>query len=350
MTSTRDWPSRPCDRPPSSATGSTRSSPGTSRRRGCSRCAAPSPPGSSATSTTSGRPWPSSWRRARGCGLGRRGGSPHAGATSNDSTGMRRVELSMAAAMGTADRLHRVGVLPAPASDLAFVAFPWAVSAPHAAGSRLGAGPRQRDLPRRAAGHDPGLARGGGPQTGPQGCRSRGGQRRGGPGGHGSNHAATPQERFDGMTDPVTELDSEPTVVLSDVRDEALSVDEVLALVRHPACGGIALFVGRRARPRPRRVGHGARLLGPPQRGRRPCARVLPRGRRPAPGARVAAVHRVGAPRDRRPRRRRRGGPRRTAARRSTRAATSSTPSRPTVPIWKHQQFADGCDEWVGLP
>ncbi len=44
-------------------------------------------------------------------------------------TGMRRVELSMAAAMGTADRLHRVGVLPAPASDLAFVAFPWAVSA-----------------------------------------------------------------------------------------------------------------------------------------------------------------------------------------------------------------------------
>lgn len=44
-------------------------------------------------------------------------------------TGMRRVELGMVAAMGTADRLHRVGVLPAPASDLAFVAFPWAVSA-----------------------------------------------------------------------------------------------------------------------------------------------------------------------------------------------------------------------------
>ncbi|GAB3443974.1 SDR family oxidoreductase [Phycicoccus ginsengisoli] len=44
-------------------------------------------------------------------------------------TGMRPVELSLGAAMGTADRLHRVGVLPAPASDLAFVAFPWAVSA-----------------------------------------------------------------------------------------------------------------------------------------------------------------------------------------------------------------------------
>jgi nucleoside-diphosphate-sugar epimerase len=44
-------------------------------------------------------------------------------------TGMRPVELSMNAAMGTADRLHRVGMLPAPASDLAFVAFPWVVSA-----------------------------------------------------------------------------------------------------------------------------------------------------------------------------------------------------------------------------
>lgn len=44
-------------------------------------------------------------------------------------TGMRQVELSLAAAMGTADRLHRVGVLPAPASELSYVVFPWAVSA-----------------------------------------------------------------------------------------------------------------------------------------------------------------------------------------------------------------------------
>ncbi len=43
-------------------------------------------------------------------------------------TGMRRVELSLAVAQGTADRLHRVGVLPTPASDLAFVLHPWAVS------------------------------------------------------------------------------------------------------------------------------------------------------------------------------------------------------------------------------
>jgi nucleoside-diphosphate-sugar epimerase len=43
-------------------------------------------------------------------------------------TGMRPVALSLGAAMGTADRLHRVGVLPAPASELAFAVFPWVVS------------------------------------------------------------------------------------------------------------------------------------------------------------------------------------------------------------------------------
>jgi nucleoside-diphosphate-sugar epimerase len=43
-------------------------------------------------------------------------------------SGMRRVELPAALAFGTAERLHRVGVLPAPASDLAFVVHPWIVS------------------------------------------------------------------------------------------------------------------------------------------------------------------------------------------------------------------------------
>jgi hypothetical protein len=32
-------------------------------------------------------------------------------------------------ALSTAERLHRIGVLPAPASDLAYVVRPWAVSA-----------------------------------------------------------------------------------------------------------------------------------------------------------------------------------------------------------------------------
>jgi nucleoside-diphosphate-sugar epimerase len=42
-------------------------------------------------------------------------------------TGMRRVELSASAALGTAQRLHRFGVLPAPASELALAIHPWVI-------------------------------------------------------------------------------------------------------------------------------------------------------------------------------------------------------------------------------
>ncbi len=44
-------------------------------------------------------------------------------------SGMRHVELAQAMAFSTAERLHRVGVLPAPAGDLAYVVRPWTVSA-----------------------------------------------------------------------------------------------------------------------------------------------------------------------------------------------------------------------------
>lgn len=42
-------------------------------------------------------------------------------------TGMRRVELTEAVALGTASRLHRVGILPAPASELTYAVYPWVV-------------------------------------------------------------------------------------------------------------------------------------------------------------------------------------------------------------------------------
>jgi nucleoside-diphosphate-sugar epimerase len=44
-------------------------------------------------------------------------------------SGMRCVELPAALALRTAERLHRVGLLPTPASDLAYVLYPWVVSA-----------------------------------------------------------------------------------------------------------------------------------------------------------------------------------------------------------------------------
>ena len=43
-------------------------------------------------------------------------------------SGMRRIELPASLAFGTAERLHRLGVLPAPASDLQYVMYPWVVS------------------------------------------------------------------------------------------------------------------------------------------------------------------------------------------------------------------------------
>ncbi|WP_050668813.1 NAD(P)H-binding protein [Luteipulveratus halotolerans] len=42
-------------------------------------------------------------------------------------TALRTVELSTAAATGIAHRLHRIGSLPSPATDLSYVAQPWAV-------------------------------------------------------------------------------------------------------------------------------------------------------------------------------------------------------------------------------
>ncbi len=42
-------------------------------------------------------------------------------------TGMRRIELPSALAFSTAERLHRLGVLPMPVTDLSYVVHPWVV-------------------------------------------------------------------------------------------------------------------------------------------------------------------------------------------------------------------------------
>ncbi|MBK7722764.1 MAG: NAD-dependent epimerase/dehydratase family protein [Austwickia sp.] len=44
-------------------------------------------------------------------------------------TGMRRIEVSRSIAVGTAQRLHQLGLLRSPAADLDFVAHPWVVDA-----------------------------------------------------------------------------------------------------------------------------------------------------------------------------------------------------------------------------
>jgi nucleoside-diphosphate-sugar epimerase len=43
-------------------------------------------------------------------------------------SGLRHIELPAGLAFGTAERLHRLGVIPTPASDLQYVVHPWVVS------------------------------------------------------------------------------------------------------------------------------------------------------------------------------------------------------------------------------
>ena len=138
-------------------------------------------------------------------------------------------------------------------------------------------------------------------------------------------------------------------VRLLDVRDAPLSVDEVLAAVADPRCGGTALFVGA-----VREQGGGRGVTGL---GYSAHTSVVDELRTVAeevvaahPEVRaLAAVHRVGdldvgdlavvvgvscAHRG--------------DAFVACRALIDELKSR--VPIWKHQVFADGGDEWVGLP
>ena len=89
-------------------------------------------------------------------------------------------------------------------------------------------------------------------------------------------------------------LDRSAEVVLAEVRESALSVDEVLAAVRHPRAGGIASFIGvvrehdhGEARGRPR-------LLRAPHRRRTSLRAVAEEVADRSAVIAIAAVHRVG--------------------------------------------------------
>ena len=135
---------------------------------------------------------------------------------------------------------------------------------------------------------------------------------------------------------------------LLDLREEPLSVDEVLAAVAHPAAGGIALFVGAVRRE------DGGRDVSSLDYSAHPSVRttlreVTERVVASHPVLAVAAVHRVG---------RLEVGdlavvvaaacPHRGDAFDACRALIDDL--KATVPIWKDQEFGDGTHEWVGLP
>ena len=141
--------------------------------------------------------------------------------------------------------------------------------------------------------------------------------------------------------------DHDPVALVA-LRDEPLSVDEVLDTVRHPTCGGIALFVGV-----VRDHDHGESVTALDYEAhpsavetmRRTCDDVLARSQ----AVRVAAVHRTGALRV--------GDLAVVVAAAAAHRGQAFDACRDLIdtlkaqtPIWKHQSLGDGSTEWVGLP
>ena len=139
-----------------------------------------------------------------------------------------------------------------------------------------------------------------------------------------------------------------PRVALVDIRDVALSLDEVVAAVRAPEHGAVVTFAGVVRDHDGGRDVTGLDYSAHPTAHERlveSCVRVADGH----PGTVLAAVHRTGtlalgdlavvlAV----------GSAHRGAAFDAARALIDDL--KGSVPIWKHQSFTDGSDEWVGLP
>jgi molybdopterin synthase catalytic subunit len=142
---------------------------------------------------------------------------------------------------------------------------------------------------------------------------------------------------------------SEPTPVrLVDLRETPLDIDEVVTALGDDASGGLTLFVGRvRDHDHDKEV-VGLEYTAHPSaldRLREVCERVA--ATYEVHG--LAAVHRVGSLTI--------GDVAVVVATSSAHRGTSFDASRALidtlkaeVPIWKHQLFGDGTEEWVGSP
>ena len=148
------------------------------------------------------------------------------------------------------------------------------------------------------------------------------------------------------MTEPA------PRVRLCDLRETPLSVDEVLAALEDDASGGLTVFVGR-VRDHDNTAEGAKEVVGLDYTAhptaldklREVCERVAEAYDVHA----LAAVHRTGTLEI--------GDAAVVVATASAHRGTSFDASRALidtlkdeVPIWKHQRFADGTEEWVGSP
>jgi len=151
------------------------------------------------------------------------------------------------------------------------------------------------------------------------------------------------------MTEPTPVL---PRVRLVALRETALDVDEVLAALDDETSGGVTLFVGR-VRNHDNTPSGAKGVVGLDYSAhpsaldklREVCERVAAEYDVQA----LAAVHRTGTLAI--------GDAAVVVATASAHRGTSFDASRALidtlkaeVPIWKHQRFSDGTDEWVGSP
>lgn len=134
---------------------------------------------------------------------------------------------------------------------------------------------------------------------------------------------------------------------LAQIRDVPLSVDEVLAAVADSGAGGTAMFVGTVRDEDHRRAVTGLGYTAHPQAEDR-LREVMEKAVTGYDVRAIAAVHRIGdlaigdlavvvAA----------ACPHRDQAFAACRALIDDLKAQ--VPIWKHQVFADGGDEWVGI-
>lgn len=139
-----------------------------------------------------------------------------------------------------------------------------------------------------------------------------------------------------------------PVVRLVDIRESALSVDEVVDAVSDAAAGGVTLFVGNVRDHDENKSVTGLEYSAHPT-ALAQLGDVVEEVAREYDVLAVAAVHRVG----------RLGigdaavvvataAAHRGEAFEASRALIDRLKQR--VPIWKHQLFADGTEEWVGTP
>lgn len=148
--------------------------------------------------------------------------------------------------------------------------------------------------------------------------------------------------------EPVTGPAATPVVRLLDVREAPLDVTEVLTAVGDDSAGGVAVFVGAvRDHDQSRGVASLGYSAHPTALAR--LAEVAQRVAEQHPVHALAAVHRVGPLAI--------GDAAVVVAAAASHRGQAFDAARAliddlkaTVPIWKHQVFTDGDEEWVGTP